>query len=205
MLEQSKDIIKVEKEGKPIMNGVEGCKSMNRVFEVLIGKATRLGNEEQRFFLMGLYNKYKQFHPDKILPVEVEGWHGKSSFEIIKDLDRLIIVKYQKKEKGDEPTEVRTEITKEEIGALVDAIKEQSKFSIDTPMETRKIAFRYCVSLKYNDMLNGDFWKNFFSNRSLHNKFTLMLGALDKLGLIEYKGGKTKLLNKDISLQLVLE
>lgn len=34
--------------------------------------------------------------------------------------------------------------------------------------------------------------------------FLLMFGALDELGLIEYKGGKTKLLNKDISIQMIL-
>ena len=50
----------------------------------------------------------------------------------------------------------------------------------------------------------GDFWKNFFNNRPLHNRFTLMLGALDKLELIEYSGGNIKVLNKDISLQLIL-
>jgi hypothetical protein len=32
-----------------------------------------------------------------------------------------------------------------------------------------------------------------------------MLGALDKLGFVEYKGGKTRLLNKELNLQLVLD
>ena len=31
-----------------------------------------------------------------------------------------------------------------------------------------------------------------------------MLGALQELGLIEYKGGKTKLLNNNISIQRIL-
>lgn len=197
------DTTKIERQGKPVMFGVEGCKSMGKVFETLIAKASRTGNEEQRFFLIGLYNKYKQFHPDKIVETVVDSWHGHSSFEILKQVDRLIIVKYQKKEKGNEPTEVRTEVSKEELVALIWAIKE---VRADTEeMETKHLAFEYCYKLGLNDMLNGEFWKNFFSNRKLHNKFTLMLGALDKLGFIEYKGGKTKLLNKELSVQLILQ
>jgi hypothetical protein len=46
--------------------------------------------------------------------------------------------------------------------------------------------------------------KQFFSDRPTHVKFTLMLNAFQELGLVEYKGGKTKLLEKGLSIQMVL-
>jgi hypothetical protein len=168
-----------------------------------VNSFSRDKNLEYELVFKEILKAYNYFEPIKQAEVEVGSWHGHSSFELIKDLDKLTIIKFQKKQKGDEPTEVRTEVSKEELEGLIHSIRRQSILS--EQMETKDIAFWYCNIMNYNDMLNGDFWKNFFSNRKLHNKFTLMLGALDKLGLVEYKGGKTRLLNKDIIVQLVLQ
>lgn len=195
---QSREVI--IKQGEPKFIGVDKCKDMYKVFEVLIGKEYKKGNTEQEFFLRGLYEKFKSFYPKQTVEVKANQWKNKSSFEILKKIDRLVIIKYQKETAESEPKEIRTEINKRELESTILAIKN----SKDEYTETRQLALEYCIRMDYLDLLEGDFWKNFFSNRPLHNKFTLILNALQELGFIEYKGGKTKLLNKDISLQLIL-
>jgi len=204
------DTTKITKEGKSNkFTGKTTAKDYRSWLEHKIGVFTKTNNEEYRQVFMEILRAYNYFEPRKEAEVKVDSWHGHSSFEIIKGLDKLTIIKYQKREKGDEPTEVRTEVSREELRALISSIKylwytgDNLKETVES-LETKEIAFKYCYIMNYNDMLNGDFWKNFFSNRKLHNKFTLMLGALDKLGLVEYKGGKTKLLNKDLSVHLLL-
>ena len=201
----SNPIEKIEKEGRlNKFSHKTKASDMRGWIQGWISTHARKGNMDMVFVFQEVLKAYNHFEPEKKVEVDVDSWHGKSSFEIIKGIDKLIIVKYQKREKGSEPQEVKTEVHKVELQGLIDSIRFVSKKGIEE-METKDLAFQYCYLMGYNEMLNGDFWKNFFSNRKLHNKFTLMLGALDKLGLIEYKGGKTKLLNKDISIQLVLE
>jgi hypothetical protein len=183
-------------------SGKTTAKDFRSYMEHRIGVHVKKGNEEYRQYDMEILRAYNYFNPRKEAEVKVDSWKGESSFELIKGLDKLTIIKFQRKQKGDEPSEVRTEISKEELEGLIKSIR---RISIITEvMETKDLAFEYCNLMNYNNILNGEFWKNFFSNRKLHNKFTLMLGALDKLGLVEYKGGKTRLLNKDLSIQLVL-
>jgi hypothetical protein len=198
------DTTKVEREGTVNkFSGQTTAKDFRSWLESRIGIFTKRNNEEYRQVFMEILRAYNHFEPRKEAEVKVDSWHGESSFEILKGIDKLTIIKYQKKVKGEEPSEVRTIISKEELGALIASVRYLCKN--EELVETKDLAFEYCKILGYNDLLNGEFWKNFFSFRKLHNKFTLMLGALDKLGFVEYKGGKTRLLNKELNLQLVLD
>lgn len=204
MIESTREIIKIEKEGKlNKFTGKTSAKSFRSWLESRIGIYSRRNNEEYRQVFMEILRAYNHFEKEKIVEAEVDSWHGHSSFEVIKGLDRLIIIKYQKPDKFSEPKEVRTEIPKEEIVATIDSIKELGASGEE--IKTKDLAFKFCYRMGYNDTLNGEFWKNFFSNRKLHNRFTLLLGALDKLGFIKYLGGKTKLLDNKLNIQLVLE
>ena len=200
MILKSKNTPKIEKKGEPIVLGVKGCKSYRKALQTLIGSYYKKGEIELEFHTRGLLNLYNEFHPEKKISVEVKKWKGKSSFELIKELDKLIIIKYQKPEKGMKPIEVRTEVNKQEIQAMINALLKYPNEEV----KTRYLAIEYSRNLG----LFHSGWKTginpIFSDRSFHNKYTLLLGALDSLGLVKYLGGKTKLLNKNISIQLIL-
>jgi hypothetical protein len=195
--------IRIEREGSiDTFKGKSAAKDFRSWLVSRKSLASKRDNLELVFILNEIERAYNHYHKKKVSQVEVDGWHGKSSFEIIKDIDKLIIIKYQKPTKESEPVEVRTIIHKDEIMAVIDSIKELGGSGDE--VKTRDLAKLFCMKMNYTEILNGEFWKNFFSNRKLHNRFTLLLGALDKLELIKYSGGKTKLLDKDLSIQLVL-
>jgi hypothetical protein len=186
--------IKIEREGNVTsFRGKSVAKSFRSWIASKKGQASKKDNLELVFILNEIERAYNHFYPEKITEVEVDSWKGKSSFEVIKQMDRLIIIKFQR---------IQTEIGKEEIIAVINSIKELGLSG--EGVKTRDLAKLFCIKMNYNEILSGNFWEHFFSNRSLHNRFTLLLGALDKLGFVSYKGGVTKLLNKGLSIQLVL-
>ena len=195
---KSKPIQRIEEQGKPKVMGVNGYKTYRKALQVLIGKHYKQKNPELEFYTRGLLELYNKFHPEKIAEVEVKGWHGKSSFELIKELDKLIIVKYQRTDKESEPEEIRIEATREELEALIWVLKRLSKLMIEIPTREIAVLFSYRLNLGIRT------WKEFFAERHWHNKLTLMLNALQELKLIKYLGGKTTLLEENISIQTIL-
>jgi len=189
---------KIEKQGNgnPI-RGIKSCKTFRKALQTLIGQYYKRGNTELEFHTRGILELYNKYHPEKKAQVEVESWKGKSSFELIQELDKLIIIKYQKPNKDEIAQEIKTEVTREELEALIRTL---GRYQQEEEIETKHIA----VTFSYFLGLGHTTWKEFFSDRKWHNKLTLMLGALQELGLIEYKGGKTKLLNNNISIQRIL-
>lgn len=206
---KSSGIMRLEKQGQEKFSGMSKAKSMRGWINGMLSKYSKAGNTEMEFVFREVLNAYNNFHPEKVLEVEVDKWKGRSSFEIIKGMDRITIIKFQKKQKGEEPTEVRVEVSKEELIALIQSIRQLA--ISQKSIETKEIALGYCLLLdiRYNDkgrdlFEGGHFWENFFASRNLHNKLTLMLGAFDKLSLIKYSGGKTEVIEKDISIQMIL-
>jgi len=199
----NKPIERIEKLGE--MNKFTGkttAKTMRGWIQGRINKFLNQDNLEMVFVFKEILNAYNYYHPETEMNVKVDSWKGKSSIELIKSMDKLTIIKYQRKDKHSEPTQMITEVTKEELNALIEVIKKLSKDM--EVIETKYLAMAYSTALE----LNHSGWKTgdkpFFSDRKTHNKFTLMLGALDKLGFIEYSSGKTKLLNKKLDIQMIL-
>lgn len=173
--------------------------------------ATKRNNIEMSKLLETIEKAYNYYHPRSEAQVEVDSWKGKSSLEIIKSLDGLRIIKYQKPSKGSEPMEIITDITKMEISATISAL---NGLSYLPKIETRDIANRFCRIIwnidrdyfKKSVWTAKEFdWDKFFAYRALHNRLTLILGAFDKLGAITYSGGKTTVLDKPISIQKILK
>jgi len=196
-------------QGKEKFRGISQAKSMRGWINGMISKYAKSGNTEYEFAFREILNAYNKFHPEKKIELELNKWKGKSSFEIIKGLDKITIIRWQRRNKDSEPEETRVDISREEINAVIGSIKELalSQKSIDT----KDIALKWChkLDIRFNhkgrDLFEGGyFWQNFFSSRDLHLKLNLCLGALDYLGLIKYIGGKTTLLDKDISIQMIL-
>lgn len=176
-----------------------------------IGKATKSNNLEVRGLLETIEKAYNHYHPKQIVQTNANQWQGKSSMSIIKKLDGITIIKYQRPDKDSEPHEVRTEISNEELSCVIASI---NYFSHAEQIETRDIARQFSKRILFYQKhyfkkrvfdACGDFiWDWFFANRVAHNKLTLVLHALCELGFIEYSGGKTKVINKNLSLQSIL-
>jgi len=172
------------------------AKTMRGWINGMISSFSKKKSKEYELVFKEVLKKYNEFHDKKIVPVEIEGWHGKSSFEIIKEIDKLRIIKYQKQNRGSKPLKIVTEASREEIRALIHSIKSLWK---GEPIKTSHISILYSsnLGLGHSGWKTGD--KPFFSDRKMHNKLTLMLG------LITYEGGYTTLLNNRISVQMVLK
>jgi len=171
----------------------------------LKGRTSKYGREKNIEYCMlfeGILNAYNHFHPEVNLEVEVDAWKGKSSFNIIDKVDSILAIKYQKPEKGEVAKEVQTEISKKEMQQLIETILYLDK---GEPIKTPILALTFSdrAELGHSGWRRGD--NPFFSDRKIHNKFTLMLGVLDKLKFIKYSGGKTTVLNCKCDFQQSLE
>jgi len=120
----------------------------------------------------------KQLNDEK--KVKIKGWKGKSSFDYKFISDKIIVIKYQKPEKGAEPKEVKYEITTNDYYTL--------KSIILHTFEKEKV--EYIKSRDLAEWFYNKFWREIFNDRKTHNKFTIILNVLDKEGVIKYKGGK---------------
>jgi hypothetical protein len=211
-IENSKQIERIEKPGD-LLNvfGVKSCKSYREYLKNRIVYFRKKGLTETEIILEGLLKAYNHFYPIQNSQIEIKGWHGKSSFEIIKGVDKLTIIKYQRKDKNSEPSEIKTVVTKKELISLVDAIKSCFERSTQRDfIETKEIAYQYCLNMNIREdpkgrlLLNQDFWTLFFGWRKMHNKLTIMLDSLESLKLINYSSGQIRLLDKNVSIQSIL-
>lgn len=149
-----------------------------------IGKATYKKDVETELILKGVQRAYNHYNPIISQEVVVDSWKGKSSLEVLQEPDKYIIIKYQRPEKGAEPKEIRLEVPVDEMAKLKQSILFLWQ---GLPLTTDDVAREWSrrMGLIYNS------WNSsMFTKRSFHNKFTKMLGALDKLEAIDYRGGK---------------
>jgi len=109
----------IVKQGEPKVIGVTNAKTFRKALETLLAQQTKRQNIELQFYTQGILNLYNKFHPVQEVQVNASQWKGKSSFEILRGIDRLTIIKYQKEDKDSEPKEVRTIVTKEELEAFI--------------------------------------------------------------------------------------
>jgi len=186
---------KIEKQGEPNLLGIKSCKTYRKALQTLIGQYYKKGNTELEFHTRGLLELYNKFHPEKSIEVEIKKWKGKSTFEIIDKIDKIIVIKYQKPSKEEEPKRTETEITKEEINKLIYVIKNLSKYKKE--IKTSEIAMYF----SYEMNLNHKSWRDFFSDRYWHNKLNIMFNVLKELNLINYSGGISVWLDNKLSFQ----
>jgi len=198
----------IEKQNK-LLERASTAKSFKTYLEaqlrVIKFHKTDLTHEELVQVFENLIQKYKQF--ESIGISKIDSWKGKSSIQIIKKPDKIIVIKYQRPSKGEDPVPFRTEILKYELNAIITCINQINKKEI----ETKKIAEEYCRLLKIdrndnNELLFRGFvfdWDRFFAWRKMHNKLNIILNVLDKEGLISYKGGITKVSEKKLNIQTI--
>lgn len=195
--------IKVEKQGKVKIPNFSKAGSMRNFINGQLSKYGKSDTPEAlqaTFILTTISKAYNHFHPEITLSTEIDSWKGKSSFQLLQEVDRLIVIKFQKPNKESQAKEIRTEISKEEIIAIIESLNNLNE---GQPIKSKIIAMDWSnrLGLGHSGFKTGN--KPFFSDRRTHNRFTLLLDALDKLQLIKYLGGIVNINNK-IELQQVL-
>ena len=146
-------------------------------FRNFVGRIESLSKEEVVILSRALLTEYNNERK-----VVIDSWKGKSSFSFKEVGDKIIVSKFQRPEKDAEPKEVKTEITYRELISIEKAI--QLLLKEEEPFIKSTLIAEFVYDLP---------WKEIFSNRKMHNKFTIILNVLEKKGVIEYRGGRVYL------------
>lgn len=195
---RNKQVERIEKEGLNKFRGKTTAKTMRGWINGIISKASKNGNDEMFFLFKEILNAYNYYHPEKIVESNIYGWKGKSGItKIDKFPDKVILHRFQRPSKDEEPKEVIIEIEAHEIIPIIYFIR---KHEIGDKLKTKNIAMYYSKSLE----LGHETWEDFFADRKQHNLLTNILGFLDSEKIIKYNGGVSEVLKKEVSLQLIL-
>lgn len=133
------------------------------------------GNLELAMVFQELYKQVRNIQESTRL--KLLGWKGKSSFQVIKKPDRFIVITYSKYDQESSPHEIVTEITREELNDVLYWINLIG--STEEKIKSRDIG----------EKVYKKRWKDIFSDRSVHIKFTQILRVLDFYEIILYRGG----------------
>jgi len=126
--------------------------------------------------LLRLYNEERR--------VDIDGWKGKSSFEFKEVGDYVLVKKYQKPERGAEPKEINYKIPLWELRRIESMIKDFFEKNKEEYLKSKDLA------TSFYEMT----WDEIFTNRKIHNRFTIILNVLDKENIIDYRGGRVRLI-----------
>ena len=167
-----------------------------------IQKYSKRNNMEYTFVFQEILNAYNHFHPEVKLEIQIDSWKGKSSFEIIDKIDNIVVVKYKKPVKYEEPERQESIINKKEMLLLLECIDYLKDYE-SIPTKVLSMTYSDRADLGHTGWKTGDY--PLFCDRKFHNLFTIMLNVLDKLGMVEYKGGMTRILDLKTPFQEALE
>jgi len=167
---------------------------------------------EIEMLLRGVLGVFENFHPETKVSVRLSSWKGKDTIEFIEKPESFDIITHQRLDQDSDVKEIKHNISKKEINAVIWAINDCSE-CLDKKGEkykdTKDIAESFCkrMNITRNDKdnnlwTNGFEWGRFFSDRSLHNNLNLVLRLLDKLEIIKYRAGRSYILNKSFNFQL---
>ncbi len=144
--------------------------------------------KDKKDFLMAqlfleLHSQIRQM--EKTETYRAKQWRGRSGVTYQIKPDYVIALRFRKKDIGDKPSEVRTEMSKEQINRVRYAINVLNTKEI---IETREIAEKV-----YNIT-----WSKVFANRPHHTILVEVLNYLEYVGEIKYyRSGKIKVLNQE--------
>jgi len=144
--------------------------------------------KDEKNFLMAklfqeLYTQVKNMEESE--QFKAKQWRGKSGVTYQIKPDLVIAIRFRKKDIGEKPIEVKTEMTKEQINKVRHAINQ---------LNTEKLTeTRYIAELVYKKE-----WNKVFSNRPQHTLLVEILNYLEyKQEIKYYRSGKVKVLNQE--------
>lgn len=161
---------------------------------IVLGYLKKLKNIplDYKIMLQEMYKEIKNLEVSE--KIRIDSWKGKDKIKIWIKPNSVIIERHQRKEPGEKPKEVKSEVTKEEINLVINSLnKLKERFNNKIP--TRDIA-EYIYNKK---------WDNVFSDRPEHIKLVDILNVLDYYKIIHYyRSGSSSILNNCLDIQEVL-
>jgi hypothetical protein len=153
-------------------------------------EARQEGNLDVAELLTTCYKKYNEFKTqEKILRKRTK---GDGDIQYFIQPDSILVTYYQRFEEGEEPKEVRHEISKQEINFVIKAINELN--------EGKKIPTSAIAEQMFRIP-----WKKIFADRQTHIRLTHILGILNHYGITHYsKRGFTTIIKQAREIQEVL-
>ncbi len=162
-------------------------KTNSRTPSGLMLKYAKQFRKEKNFLMtqlfLELHSQIRQM--EKTETFRANQWRGRSGVTYQIKPDYVIAIRFRKKDIGEKPIEVRTEITKEQINKV--------RWAINKLNENKLIETCYIAEKVYNKP-----WNLVFSNRPEHTLLVEVLNYLEYKGEIKYyRSGKVEVLNQE--------
>ena len=153
---------------------------------ICLGYIKKLHGKVPNEFILVLQNLYRDIKNLEISETfKAKQWRGKSGVSYQIKPDYVVAIRFRKKDIGEKPQEVRTEMSKNQINRIRWAI---NQLNTNKLIETRDIA-----ELVYNKA-----WDKVFSNRPQHTILVEILNYLEyKQEIKYYRSGKVQVLNQE--------
>ena len=153
---------------------------------ICLGYIKKLHSKVPNEFILVLQNMYRDIKNLEVSEqFKANHWRGKSGVNYQIKPDLVIAIRFRKKDIGEKPIEVKTEMSKNQINRVRWAINQLNKNKL---IETRDIAEKV-----YNKA-----WDKVFSNRPHHTILVEILNYLEyKQEIKYYRSGKIKVLNQE--------
>ena len=153
---------------------------------IVLGYIKKLHGKVPNEYIIVLQNLYREIKNLEVSETfKANQWRGKSGVNYQIKPDYVIAIRFRKKDIGEKPSEVRTEMSKNQINRVRWAI---NKLNTKELIETCSIA----------EKVYQKDWKLVFSNRPQHTILVEILNYLEYVGEIKYyRSGKIKVLNQE--------
>ena len=153
---------------------------------ICLGYIKKLHGKVPNEFILVLQNMYRDIKNLEVSETfKANQWRGKSGVNYQIRPDYVVAIRFRRKDIGEKPIEVRTEMSKEQINRIRWTINQLNKNKL---IETSKIAEK---------VYNKD-WNKVFSNRPQHTILVEILNYLEyKQEIKYYRSGKVQVLNQE--------
>ena len=153
---------------------------------ICLGYIKKLHGKVPNEFILVLQNLYRDIKNLEISETfKANQWRGKSGVNYQIKPDYVIALRFRRKDIGEKPQEVRTEMSKNQINKVRWAI---NQLNTNKLIETRDIA----------ELVYKKAWHLVFSNRPQHTILVEILNYLEyKQEIKYYRSGKVQVLNQE--------
>ncbi len=152
---------------------------------IVLGYIKKLHNKVPNEYIKVLESLYRDIKNLEVSEIfKANQWRGKSGVAYQFKPDYVIALRFRKKDIGEKPTEVKTEMSKEQINKVRWAINKLNRKKL---IETSEIA----------ELVYKKSWNQVFSNRKQHTLLVEILNYLEYNKEIRYyRSGKIEVLNQ---------
>ncbi len=155
---------------------------------ICLGYIKKIHTKVPNEFILVLQNMYRDIKNLEVSETfKAHQWRGRSGVTYQIKPDYVIAIRFRKKDIGEKPIEVKTEMSKEQINRVRWAIRKLD-YQNNTLIETCNIA----------EKVYQKDWKLVFSNRPQHTLLVEILNYLEyKQEIKYYRSGKVQVLNQE--------